>query len=263
MRAVVTPILRKAMLLPKGRPWIIPALSGALVAQAAVIAFLVLRPAEAVPPAALIIESAQAGDQVIVNGKPAGTTPLQLDVDAATKSLRILSGARPSEERTEAPARGPAAPTPKADDTVVERAAAVAPRGRLRVVTPIAVKIFEGGEVLGATDEGPIALAPGSHELEFVNAALGYRTHQTVTVRAGQIVSLPLTPPDGLVNINAQPWANVLIDGKTIGETPLGNIKVALGEHQVTFRHPDFADQHKTVVVRADEVTRVSITFSR
>jgi len=35
------------------------------------------------------------------------------------------------------------------------------------------------------------------------------------------------------VNINATPWAEVWIDGKSFGETPLGNISVAPGEHEI------------------------------
>ena len=74
---------------------------------------------------------------------------------------------------------------------------------------------------------------------------------------------MTLTPPMGRININAQPWAQVLIDDSPIGETPLANISVPLGQHQVTFRHPEMGERRETVTVRADTITRVTTSFER
>jgi hypothetical protein len=40
-----------------------------------------------------------------------------------------------------------------------------------------------------------------------------------------------------LVNVNAIPWARIAVDGRTAGETPLGNVSLPLGRHsfQATF----------------------------
>jgi hypothetical protein len=34
-----------------------------------------------------------------------------------------------------------------------------------------------------------------------------------------------------LLNVNARPWANVWLDGRAVGETPLANLRVPVGEH--------------------------------
>jgi hypothetical protein len=96
-----------------------------------------------------------------------------------------------------------------------------------------------------------------------VNSALGFRSRQVVDVKAGQTVAISVTPPDGRININAVPWAEVLIDGKLVGETPIGNLSIPLGEHEIVFRHPKLGEVRRTAVVRSDAVTRVSANLER
>jgi hypothetical protein len=59
------------------------------------------------------------------------------------------------------------------------------------------------------------------------------------------------------------PWATVSIDGNTVGETPLGNVSLPLGEHQIVFRHPQLGERTQKVVVKANAPTRVSVAFAR
>ena len=83
------------------------------------------------------------------------------------------------------------------------------------------------------------AVWAGRHEFDLVNSAFGYRARRSVEVKPGQIVALAVRPPNGSVSINALPWAEVWIDGTSVGQTPLGNLSVPLGEHEVVFRHPE------------------------
>jgi hypothetical protein len=59
------------------------------------------------------------------------------------------------------------------------------------------------------------------------------------------------------------PWAEVWIGGKLVGETPLGNLSVPLGDHEIVFRHPQLGEQRQTATVRLDGVTRVSAVLQR
>jgi hypothetical protein len=74
---------------------------------------------------------------------------------------------------------------------------------------------------------------------------------------------MKISPPDGRVSINAVPWATVSIDGTSYGETPLGNIVLPVGEHQITFRHPQLGERTQKVIVKANTSTRVSTAFAR
>jgi hypothetical protein len=130
-------------------------------------------------------------------------------------------------------------------------------------VSPIELEVFEGDRRLGSSATGIVSARAGRHDLELVNSVLGFRSRQSVEVRGGQVVSVAVSPPNGRVNINAAPWAEVWVDGRSMGETPIGNLSLPLGEHEVVFRHPQFGEQRKTVVVRLDGVTRVSASFPR
>jgi hypothetical protein len=135
--------------------------------------------------------------------------------------------------------------------------------GGIRLSTPIELTVLDGDRVIGSSVEGPIFAAAGRHEFEFVNSATGYRTRQVVEVKAGQIVPFTVPVPNGTLNINAQPWAAVWIDGNSVGETPLGDLSVVPGEHEVIFRHPQFGERRQKTMVRAGVETRVAVNFEK
>ena len=135
--------------------------------------------------------------------------------------------------------------------------------GGIRLSTPIDLTVLDGDRVIGSSVEGPIFAAAGRHEFEFVNSATGYRTRQVVEVKAGQIVPFTVPVPNGTLNINAQPWAAVWIDGNSVGETPIGNMSVVPGEHEIVFRHPELGERRQKTMVRAGAETRVAVNFEK
>jgi serine/threonine protein kinase len=224
------------------------------------------------------IESPTAGDLVMVDGRQVGVTPLELNVGSSMHSIRVLSReeARPSGSR-DAASNGSAGVRARTDPRATESAdartkgkapavalVAVRPRsGGLRLISPIEIHVFEGERVLGSSADGPIVATAGVHNLDLVNSALGFRSRQTVEIKAGQIVPLTVRPPDGRVSINALPWAQVWIDGNPVGETPLANLTVPVGEHEITFRHPQLGERRETTVVQSGTLTRVSASLAR
>jgi hypothetical protein len=217
------------------------------------------------PPVPIVIDSQRAGDQVIVDGRNVGVTPMTLPLRADVRSIRVRT--RPDVEAAVQPA-GPAAVVerPAVDAAAVaalNQAAARERRGGLRVSSPIELQVLEGDRVLGSTTDGPVVATPGRHELDFVNTEFGYQSHQVVEIKAGQIVPMRISPPDGRLSINAVPWAQVSIDGNAAGETPLGNIALPVGEHQITFRHPQLGERTQKVIVKANAATRVSAVLTR
>jgi serine/threonine-protein kinase len=69
--------------------------------------------------------------------------------------------------------------------------------------------------------------------------------------------------PNGTLNINAVPWAAVWIDGNSFGDTPLGNLSLPAGSHEIVFRHPQLGERREKAMVRADTATRVTVNFER
>jgi serine/threonine-protein kinase len=132
--------------------------------------------------------------------------------------------------------------------------------GGLTVAAAVELQVIKDGRVIGTT-AAPIAINEGSQTILLINETLGFRLSQTVTVKGGQMTSLNISVPNGRVSINAVPWAEVTIDGTPAGQTPLANLSLPIGTHEVIFRHPQFGERKQTITVKVDGLTRVSQSF--
>jgi serine/threonine protein kinase len=135
--------------------------------------------------------------------------------------------------------------------------------GWVAIASPIEVQLFEGGKLVGTNQSDRIMVASGTHQLDLVNEALGYRVSRSVSVAPGKVETVTLRPPMGSIAINAIPWAEVWVDGEKAGDTPIGNLAVAIGKHEVTFRHPEFGEAHQVVTVTLSGPARLSVDLRK
>jgi hypothetical protein len=208
-----------------------------------------------VPPAAptgrLEIETQPAGARVLLNGQPAGQTPVTLDaVPAGRHTVTLVTGSG-SVRRT---VRVDAGRTARLDVPIFS--------GWVAVFAPFTVEVSAGGRVVGTTDDPRILLSPGRHELTLRNRALGYHAVQAVDIEPGQVRTVTLDPR-GQASFNATPWAEVWIDGQKAGDTPIANLKLPLGTREVVFRHPQLGERRTTVTITASTPSAVSMDMSR
>lgn len=248
--------------------WAAAAVALLAVGEAIFIARLLYLRAKTPPPApaSVLIESPQPGASVMVDDKPQGVTPLRLDVGSRLTSIRVLpatpaasdADALPLEQR-DLTAKGLGKP----GSTPLPPAGVSARTGGFRLTSPMPVHVLDGDRVLGSSGDGPIVATAGRHEYELVNSAIGYRERRVIDVKAGQVTVVAVTLPNGTLHINAVPWAAVFIDGTPYGETPLGNLSVTPGEHEILFRHPQLGERREKTFVRADVATRLSVNLQR
>ena len=205
----------------------------------------------------LVVHSQPAGATVTVDGVPRGTAPLTLDGLAAGDHDVVLQDASGSSRHV---VKVLAGTTASLVAPVVSTTAAEGPvSGWISVQAPFVVEIFEDGKLIGTTDTERLMLASGRHTLEFVNQALGYRESRPVQVVPGKVAAVALDLPSGSVNLNAAPWAEVWIDGRRVGETPIGNLAVPIGPHEIVFRHPEFGERKHAVSVTTAAPVRLSV----
>jgi hypothetical protein len=201
-------------------------------------------------------------------GLPTGpAVTLQAAAPAAVDPAAVTEPARPDPTAPVTPTPPAPAPLASARPPEPDPAAATPPPvggriGGAQISAPVTLQVFQNGNLLGTT-AGPIALAEGSHTLDLVNEDLAFRTRQTVAVKAGQLTAVRVTMPQGRININATPWANVWIDGNAAGETPIANLSLPIGNHEVVFRHPQLGEQRTTATVKAEGIARISVAFQR
>jgi PEGA domain-containing protein len=212
----------------------------------------IVLPTAAAPSAAIPVPPPVT---VTANDRPTPVMPLAVQVEQQMPGLRVLPAAAADPALAAADARALASKANPAPEP--------ARNGGFRVSAPIELHVLDGERVLGSSFDGPIMTRAGRYELEFVNSVIGYRVRREVDVRAGQITALSIPVPNGRLNINATPWASVWIDGTAYGETPLGNLSIAPGEHEIVFRHPQLGERREKIIVRPDAPGRVAVRLQR
>jgi hypothetical protein len=227
-----------------------------ITAGSAILQHLELPVPAAVTPSTgtLRIQTEPAGQIVSVDGIDRGASPLTIHELAAGDHTVVVRGARGVLRRTVAV---------KAGDTVSLLVAPVAPStpapGWLSVQSPTRLEIREDGKLLGSTDTEQIMLAAGRHEIELANDRVGYRARRSIEVLPGQTTSVPVELPFGSLSINAQPWAEVWLNGERIGDTPIANLSRRIGTYDVVFRHPDLGERKETVNVTLRQPVRLGV----
>jgi hypothetical protein len=54
--------------------------------------------------------------------------------------------------------------------------------------------------------------------------------------------------------VNATPWAEIQLDGRSLGQTPLGEVTLSPGRHRVTAKMPDGSVIERAVEARGGDV---------
>jgi hypothetical protein len=199
----------------------------------------------------LEIETQPAGARILLDGKPAGESPLTLEAVPAGRHTVTFVTASGAVKRT---VRIEAGRTARLDVPIFS--------GWVGIFAPFVVEVAEAGKVIGTTEESRLMLSPGRHELTLTNRELGYRSVQSVDIEPGEVRSLTLDPR-GAVNVNAKPWAEVWVDGRKAGDTPLANLQLPLGTRELVLRHPQYGERRVTVTVKGNAPTALSIDMDR
>jgi hypothetical protein len=131
--------------------------------------------------------------------------------------------------------------------------------GFVTIAAPIELQVFDGDSLVGSSRNQRIMLMPGRRALRLANPALGFERVIQVAVEAGGTSKVTVPVPNGSLSVNAVPWAEVLLDGAVIGETPIANYAVPPGSHEILLRNPKFPEQRRTVVVTLMAPLRVGV----
>jgi len=233
-------------------------------------------PAPRVQTGRLSVVSTPPAD-VSIDGRPLGRTPVTLPVNAGPHTIHLqhesamrdvtvaVAAGSDTTHYVEMPSllpgdRRPATmdPPTRTSDVVVRRERRVETPGVVTVDVPFDVDVLVDGTA-ARHGSGTIDLPPGPHIVEIVNATLGVRIFRPVKVESGRTTALAIEPPQSTANFNALPWADVSLDGRALGQTPIGNVPVNVGEHEIVFSHPDLGTIRRVVTVTATAPLRVGV----
>jgi hypothetical protein len=197
------------------------------------------------------------GARVVIDGEARGVSPVTVGDLAVARHTVMVTGASGSAERSVTTEAGTTMSVvfslPKASGLEA---------GWLTVAAPFEVTVLEQTEVVGTSALSKIMIPAGRHELDLVNESLGYQDHRRVEIGSGKTASIRVDARAPL-SVNARPWADVVIDGTPVGQTPIANLVLSLGTHQVVFRHPELGERRQSIVVTAKGPNRVAVDLVR
>ena len=67
----------------------------------------------------------------------------------------------------------------------------------------------------------------------------------------------------GQLQVAVRPWAEVVVDGRVQGTTPLDKLSLEPGAHVVLLRHPGYEELRRSVVVTTGETTRLIVDLGK
>jgi hypothetical protein len=140
----------------------------------------------------------------------------------------------------------------------VDATVAEAP-GTMAVFSRVPLDLYISGKRIGSTEDGQIILRPGTYRVEAVNQRLNYRGAFTLNIRPAAITSHTVTLPNGQLQVNTEPGAVIVVEGKRMGVAPAAPLPVAIGTREIVVMHPDLGERREFVEVRFGEVTQVTI----
>jgi hypothetical protein len=198
----------------------------------------------------LVVTTQPAGIKVLIDRRPVGETPLQIDVAAGRRMLTFVT----SGGEVIRSIRVVAGKTETLDIPVFS--------GWIAAFAPIVLSVAADGKSIGSTEESRLMLPPGRHQITFSNRELGYTSTQQVEIEPGEVKTINVDPR-GVVNLNAIPWAEVWLDGAKLGDTPLAGTSVPLGLREFVFKNPQFGEKKVSATIKASGNAPVVIDFSK
>ena len=210
---------------------------------------------EAPRTGSLRVDTLPPGATVEVDGAARGTAPVDIiGLEPGDHQVTVTSGAATVTEKVAIVAGGAASLV-----VPLARPEAGSSAGWVTVVAPIELQLYEGDSLVGSSRMSRVMLPAGLRTLRMVNTDTGFEATSRVEVQAGSVTRLPVKMPNGQLSVNAVPWAEVFLDGRRIGETPISNYATPLGPHEIVLRHPRYAEQRRSVVVSLSAPARLGV----
>ena len=124
--------------------------------------------------------------------------------------------------------------------------------------------VFIDGKSVGQTPVTNLNISAGNHTLRLVNPDLNQTKTVSIQAKPGQTIRKRITfsTSSGKLLVRAKPWADVYVDGKKIGTTPLAPKALSAGKHTVRLYNPTL-DQEKTKIIqiKAGKIVKVEANF--
>ena len=230
---------------PKRRPWLIPAL-GLLAGLLGVGGYFAV--------SALLDRSQPEKSESAASVEPAVKPPPPEPVPAPEPETKPEP--EPEPEKV-APVKKPPRKKKKKKRKVIAKKST----GFISVTTEPPADIFLGKKKLGRGSIQQASVPAGKHKLRVVLRKGTQRT-MPVSIKRGEHIEKSVAFGSGTLRIVVLPWANVWVDGKKKGQTPMPSMELMEGFHQVRLANDQIGkDQTKKVKIQPGKESLLRIDW--
>ena len=206
------------------------------------------------PPAkggTLRVETTPAGAQITLDGESRGESPQTIpNLKPGSHNLVLHSGSGTIIRRV----------TVRVGQTTLASEAIFS--GWLALFAPIKLDIKLNGATVAPMEDGRFMIAPGTYQVEMVNARYNFRKHETLVVKPGEVTAHTVSLPTGTLKISVPDGTDVSVDGQPIGKAPFAELlPLVVGTHEITASHPDHGERRTAVDVKFEQTTEAKLPF--
>jgi len=163
------------------------------------------------------------------------------------------------------PAPTPASPRPQGEliappSTELVPAGESAGEAMLRVQVEGQANFVVDGRSQRVGSDGELHLSPGHHRVTVSSPMLAFPRTLEVDLRPREAATRAIVRGRGTLRVAVSPWAEVTVDGRVLGVTPLSPVDLAEGAHQVALKNGELgivAKRH--VIVTPDKETLLKL----
>jgi serine/threonine-protein kinase len=163
-------------------------------------------------------------------------------IDLETKTERATVAVPQTETERHAVERRPVEPP----SSVSASALPTLPRDRrgpIALLVLLALAVGGGvvlfGDAPKASPGTEIVVAPPSPPAPVLPQVVVVADSGALPLERGRPLDVARPSKPGFITLEANPWAEVSLDGKPIGETPLADVQLPAGMHSVVFKNPE------------------------
>jgi hypothetical protein len=202
------------------------------------------------------------GATVLVDGEVIGVSPLEpVEVDAGEHELRVEMDGFEAKTRTVNVSPGG---TIRAD--IKLKRTAIDPGVLIVEVSESDADVRVGRRRLGKSPVSASLIEPGEHELKVTKAGYQEQT-RNIRIAPGDTSKAffdlePLSSPHGFITLRvSEDDAQVILDWKTIGTTPLPVSAVEPGNHRIEVKKGGFKDRKETFSVTQGDTVALELVL--
>ncbi len=134
--------------------------------------------------------------------------------------------------------------------------------GKLNIMTLKDLSIYIDGKKEG---EGSISifLVPGIHRIKLVSKSkmINYKT--SIRVDSNRESTKTIMLKKGKLSISVKPWADVYVNGKKIGQTPVPPKALYEGTYNITLKNPKYPPYSKTIRIKPGKTILIMKDFKK